>query len=228
MRFTKYGIRELIIFGGLSAALMLIVIVLSFTLIGGFSIPALISLPFIALCVLVVSFFRDPERPVPRGEHRLVAPADGTIYDIGEVDGPEFIGEKALRIGIFLSLFDCHVNRVPCSGTVEKIVYTRGRFFNAWTQPNECSRLNESNLVCLSGAAGKDVRVAVKQVAGQIARRIVCDLTEGDAVARGQAFGMIKFGSRTEFFIPVSAGFNLKVKLGAGVKAGRTVLGTLE
>ena len=226
MKFTKYGMRELMIFGGIAAMLMIFVLVVSITFLR-LDVALLVSIPFVALFVLVVSFFRDPVRVLPKGEHRLVAPADGTIYDIGEFDEPDFLGEKATRIGIFLSIFDCHINRMPCSGKVEKITYKKGKFFSA-LKARLCSEKNESNFIGLSGAAGTETKVAVKQIAGQIARRIVCDLKEGDAVERGQQFGMIKFGSRTELFIPQSANFKLKVKLGASVKAGRTVVGTLE
>jgi len=227
MRFTKYGKRELKLFGALAAALLLLVLTLG-VIFFRVDVALLVSLPFVALLALVVMFFRDPVRRIPRGEHRLVAPADGTIYDIGEVELPEYFDEPVLRVGIFLSVFDCHINRVPCSGTVEKVVYREGSFYNAWTQANECSERNESNLVMIADAAGTGVRVGVKQIAGQIARRIVCELKDGDAVERGQPFGMIKFGSRTEFFVPSSASFVLKVKVRDFVRAGSTVLGNLE
>jgi len=227
MRFTKYGMRELVIYGAAAGVIMILAIVLSFSYVGGVSLPALISLPFILTFIWVLSFFRDPKRTVPRGEHRIVAPADGTIFDIAEVDEPDFIGEKCTRIGIFLSIFDCHINRVPCSGTVETIHYKRGAFHSA-LKAKQCSRHNESNFIGISNAAGTGAKVAVKQIAGQIARRIVCDLEEGAEVERGQQFGMIKFGSRTELFIPKSANFTLRVKLGAAVRAGQTVIGRLE
>ncbi len=228
MRFTKYGIRELVVFGGGVGLLMVAVLVLSITFLPRLELALLVALPVILLFALVVSFFRDPQRTPPRGEHRLVAPADGVVYDIADVEEPEFLAEKALRIGIFLSIFDCHINRAPCSGRVEKIAYNKGRFYSAWTKPQQCSRENESNLIGISDAAGTGTRIVVKQIAGQIARRIVCDLKENDTVERGQQFGMIKFGSRTELFVPKSANFEIKVKLGAPLKAGKTVMGNLE
>ncbi|MFH1731862.1 MAG: phosphatidylserine decarboxylase [Planctomycetota bacterium] len=227
MRFTKYGTRELAIYGTVAGVVMIAAIVLSFSYASRADVAALISLPFILTFIWVLSFFRDPKRVVPRGEHRLVAPADGMIFDIADVDEPDFIGEECTRIGIFLSIFDCHINRVPCSGTVETIRYKRGAFHSA-LKAKQCSRRNESNFIGISNAAGTGAKVAVKQIAGQIARRIVCDLEECAEVERGQQFGMIKFGSRTELFIPKSANFTLKVKLGAAVCAGRTVIGTLE
>jgi len=227
MRFTKYGLRELAIYGTVAGAVMIAAIVLSFSYVPRVDVAALISLPFILAFIWVLSFFRDPKRLIPKGEHRIVAPADGTIFDIAEVDEPDFIGEKCTRIGIFLSIFDCHINRVPCSGTVETIRYKKGAFHSA-LKAKQCSRRNESNFIGISNAAGTGTKVAVKQIAGQIARRIVCDLKEGAQVDRGQQFGMIKFGSRTELFIPKSANFTLKVKLGAAVRAGRTVIGRLE
>jgi phosphatidylserine decarboxylase len=227
MKFAKYGMRELAIYGGIAAGIMIAALILAFVFISNEAGAALAALPFIILFVLVASFFRDPKRIIPKGEHRIVSPADGTIYDIGDVDEDEFIGEPCTRIGIFLSVFDCHLNRIPCSGTVEKIVYKKGKFINA-LKANECSAQNESNMIGIGNAAGVGVKVAVKQIAGAIARRIVCDLEEGQEVTRGDQYGMIKFGSRTELFIPKSANFELKIKLGQGVKAGRSVIGNLE
>lgn len=227
MRFTKYGMRELAIYGTAAGVVMIAAIVLSFSYVPRADVAALISLPFILTFIWVLSFFRDPNRLIPKGEHRIVAPADGTVFDIADVDEPDFIGEKCTRIGIFLSIFDCHINRVPCSGTVETIRYKKGAFHSA-LKAKQCSKRNESNFIGISNAAGTGAKVAVKQIAGQIARRIVCDLEEGAEVERGQQFGMIKFGSRTELFIPKSANFTLRVKLGAAVRAGRTVIGRLE
>jgi phosphatidylserine decarboxylase len=227
MKFAKYGRRELMLYGGLTGGLMIAVLVVAALFIKHPAAVVLTVIPFLFLFVVVVAFFRDPKRVTPRGEHRVVAPADGAIYDIGDVEETEFVGETCTRIGIFLSVFDCHLNRIPCSGRVEKIVYKKGKFVNA-LRANECSEQNESNLVGISNAAGTGVKVAVKQIAGAIARRIVCELEEGQEVTRGETFGMIKFGSRTELFIPKSANFEFKLKLGAMVKAGRTVIGTLE
>ncbi len=227
LRFTPYGRRELRLFGGLSASFFLLAAVLAIVLLSSFTLTLLIIILTFLPFAWVLSFFRDPNRIIPRGEHRLVAPADGVIFDIADVEGPEFIGEECTRIGIFLSVFDCHINRVPCSGRVEEITYTRGQFFNALTKANAASARNESNFIGLADAAGTDVKVGVKQIAGRVARRIVCELKEGDDVERGQQFGMIKFGSRVELFIPKSAPFDPKLKVGAHVKAGRTVLGNL-
>lgn len=226
VRFTKYGKPEVVLYGAISAIAMIGVMILAFAYTR-WNVASLISIPFICLFVWVLSFFRDPRRVAPRGEHRLVAPADGIIFDIGEVDEPDYLGERAIRIGIFLSVFDCHVNRIPCSGTVERLKHKRGAFFSA-LKAKECSKRNESNFIGIANAAETDTRIGVKQIAGQIARRIVCDLKEGAEVTRGQAFGMIKFGSRAEVFIPTSANFKLKVKLKDHVRAGRTVIGTLE
>lgn len=226
-RFAKYGMQELKLYGTIAAVIMLAAIFLAFRYTSRVDLALLISMPFILLFIWVLSFFRDPKRIIPRGEHRMVAPADGVIYDIADIDEPDFIGEECTRIGIFLSIFDCHINRMPCSGIVESIRYKRGAFHSA-LKAKQCSRLNESNFVGISNAAGTDALIGVKQIAGQIARRIVCNVKEGAEVERGQQFGMIKFGSRTEIFVPKSANFTIKVKLGAHVKAGRTVIGTLE
>jgi phosphatidylserine decarboxylase len=227
LRFAKYGMRELKIYGTIAGLIMVAAIGLAFHYMHRADLALLISIPFVLLFIWVLSFFRDPKRIIPRGEHRMVSPADGVVYDIGDVDEPNFIGEECTRIGIFLSVFNCHINRIPCSGIVEDIRYKRGAFYSA-LKAQKCSRLNESNFIGISHAAGTDARIGVKQIAGQIARRIVCDLREGAEVKRGEQFGMIKFGSRTEIFVPKSANFTIKVKLGAHVKAGRTVIGTLE
>ncbi len=226
LRFAKYGMRELKLYGTIAAVIMVAAIYLAFQYMSRVDFASLVSLPFVLLFIWVLSFFRDPKRILPKGEHRMVSPADGVIFDIGDVDEPDFIGEECVRIGIFLSVFNCHINRAPCSGTVEMIKYKRGAFHSA-LKARECSRRNESNFIGISNAAGTDALIGVKQIAGQIARRIVCDLKEGATVRRGQQFGMIKFGSRTEIFVPKSANFKLKLKLGAHVQAGRTVIGTL-
>ena len=227
LRFTKYGMRELKIYGSIAILMQFAAVCLAFRYSSRVDVALLISMPFALLVAWVFSFFRDPKRVTPKGEHRMVSPADGVIFDIADVDEPNFIGEECTRIGIFLSVFNCHINRIPCSGIVEEIRYKRGAFYSA-LNANKCSRRNESNFIGISNAAGTDACIGVKQIAGQIARRIVCDLREGAEVKRGEQFGMIKFGSRTELFIPKSANFKLRVKLGAHVKAGRTVIGTLE
>jgi len=177
--------------------------------------PWLALLPLLPLAV-VVWFFRDPERRAPEDLALLVAPADGTVTDIEEVDEPAFIGRKALRIGIFLSPFDVHVNRAPCSGVVRYLDYRAGEFLPAYDPA--AARRNEA--VCLGLDAAGGLRILVKQISGVLARRIVCRAQLGDALARGQRYGMIKFGSRTELYVPADAVAVCTVTLGSKVKGG--------
>jgi phosphatidylserine decarboxylase len=167
-----------------------------------------------------LSFFRDPEREVPKGKDILLAPADGTITDIENVDENEFIKGKTLRIGIFLSIFDVHINRSPCRVKVEKIIYHEGQYLDA--RKLEAGRFNESNDLWLVRVVPPYGKLIVRQISGAIARRIVCRASEGEELAGGQRFGMIKFGSRTELYVPVSENIKCLLNVGDKVKAGLT------
>jgi len=206
---TPHGVRELVLFGG--GALLLAAFL--------FLAHPAAALPFVALAAFVFSFFRDPERKPPPGDDAAVAPADGTVTDIEEVEEPHFLGGKALRIGIFLSVFNVHVNRAPLSGTVRMVRYQPGRFLDA--RSPLCKEENEWNLVGCEGPRGP---FAFRQVAGLIARRIVCPVREGDLLVRGQRAGMIKFGSRTELLVPKDARVKVETAVGRKVKGGETVL----
>jgi len=206
---TPHGTREILLYGGLSLLL---------ALIGGMLHPAA-ALPGAVLGCFVLAFFRDPERRPHGGAEVAVSPADGTVSDIGTVDEPHMIGGPALRIGIFLSVFDVHVNRAPLDGTITAVRYSAGRFHDARKQ--ECIAENEANLAGFRGARGV---FAVRQVAGLIARRIVFPFEPGRAFARGERMGMIKFGSRTEFFVPSGTAGTVEVEIGQKVKGGETVL----
>ncbi len=177
---------------------------------------------FTLIAAFALYFFRDPERSIPSEENVVLAPADGKIVSIEEVDEPEFIGGKALKIGIFLSIFNVHINRAPCSGVVRFLKYKEGRFMNALSPKSSIH--NESNMVGIEGTGCSPKKVVVKQIAGAIAKRIVCELKIDDPVQNGQKFGMIKFGSRTEVFVPAGEGFGVAVDLKGRVKAGVTVL----
>ncbi|HMP01241.1 MAG TPA: phosphatidylserine decarboxylase [Gemmatales bacterium] len=171
--------------------------------------------------LLIVWFFRDPPRRIPDDPTVLVSPADGTITDVGEVSDPDFPGGKAFRIGIFLSIFNVHVNRSPRAAKVTALRYFPGRFRNAMSK--ECATENEQLWIDLI-----DVQLAiplrVKQIAGAIARRIVCWLKPGDTLETGERFGMIKVGSRTELYLPTDIPFKIAVRVGMKVKGGSTVL----
>ncbi|MCS7176154.1 MAG: phosphatidylserine decarboxylase [Candidatus Kapabacteria bacterium] len=178
-----------------------------------------------AIAGLTLWFFRDPERRLPAGAWRdgvLVAPADGRIVQIASVHEPEFLGGEAVCISIFLSLLDVHVNRVPVSGVVQFCRYVPGRFYAAYR--SEASQQNEQMIVGVETPRG---RVLFRQIAGVLARRIVCDLCEGQRVQAAERFGMIKFGSRVEVLVPLSQA-EIVVQVGMRVRAGETVLGYLR
>jgi phosphatidylserine decarboxylase len=209
---TPYAVREVLLFGG---PLLVATVVLAFVFPWAAPVTGL-------LLIWVLSFFRDPERRIPDGPGLLVSPADGKVVDIATVETSEYLTEPALRIGIFLNVFNVHVNRAPCDGTVEYLKYTPGAFHhaNAPTSPDE----NERQSVGLRTAAGP---MMVRQISGAVARRIVCPLEEGAVLERGERYGMIKFGSRTELWVPASVGLDVRVKIGDRVKGGLTVLAAL-
>jgi phosphatidylserine decarboxylase len=168
--------------------------------------------------VLVVNFFRDPERSVPVDPSAVVAPADGKIVFIGKVFEERFLRREALRISIFMNVFDVHVNRVPCSGEIANIHYEKGRFLAA--NLDKASRDNEHNAVVLRLAGGEDL--ALVQIAGLVARRIDCWVKPGDRVERGERFGMIRFGSRVDLYVPLT--WQLAVTTGQHMKAGESIV----
>ncbi|HEX9218272.1 MAG TPA: phosphatidylserine decarboxylase family protein [Gemmatimonadales bacterium] len=171
------------------------------------------------LAVWVVAFFRDPIRPGPRGERYVLAAAEGHVVHVIETEEPMYVKERAVRISIFLSVFDVHVNRHPVDGTVELVHYNKGKFLHA--ADAKASLDNEQSSVGLRGPRG---RVLVRQIAGLIARRIVTDAKPGDRVTQGDRLGLIRFGSRTDVFLPLSARPLVKVKPGDRVRVGGTVL----
>lgn len=170
-----------------------------------------------------VYFFRDPKRSVPQDPAVVVAPADGRVTEIAQVEENSYLNTGARKLGIFLSLFNVHLNRAPYAGTVDYIKYQPGRFLNAGNP--ESSKVNESNAI---GIVTDRCRMLVRQISGVIARRIVCRLNEGDRVDTGQKIGMIKFGSRTELYVPLDSGFELRVEVGQKVKAGETIIGVFR
>ena len=171
------------------------------------------------LAIWVVAFFRDPIHPGPRGERHVVAAAEGHVVHVMETDEPLYVKERSVRISIFLSVFDVHVNRYPVDGTVELVHYNRGKFLHAADE--KASLDNEQSSVGICGPHG---RVLVRQIAGLIARRIITDAKPGDRVKQGDRLGLIRFGSRTDVFLPLSAKPVLKVKPGDRVLVGGTVL----
>ena len=178
-----------------------------------------LELVLVAVAVWLIVFFRDPERSGPRGDRVVVAPADGKIVDVAEVDEPMYLQARARRISIFMSVFDVHVNRYPVSGTVEVVRYNPGRFLHAAS--DKASLDNEQSSVGIRCARG---RVLVRQIAGLIARRIVTDGKAGDQAGQGSRMGMIRFGSRVDVFLPLAARPAVRVAVGDRVQAGASVL----
>ncbi|MEE2781263.1 MAG: phosphatidylserine decarboxylase [Planctomycetota bacterium] len=180
------------------------------------------ALPGLVLFIWILSFFRDPHRVVPTDPGLLVAPADGKIVEIAYLDEDPFIEQPAIRIGIFLSIFNVHINRSPCDSQVVELRYAPGLFLDA--RNPESAMKNENMWIGLQEAAAPYRRFCVGQISGLFARRIVCGLRPGETVARGQSFGMIKLGSRTELIIPQEEGLELQVRVGQKVTAGSTTI----
>ncbi len=169
----------------------------------------------------IFAFFRDPERSIPADPAVLVSPADGTVTHVEEVDDPDFPGGRVLRVSIFLSVFNVHVNRVPRTGRVVGLHYYPGTFCDARNE--DCHARNEQFWIDLIDQATQ-MPIRVKQIAGAIARRIVCWLKPGEEVTAGERCGMIKFGSRTDVLLPASAVAEVCVRVGETVQGGGTVL----
>ena len=176
------------------------------------------------LWLFTLAFFRNPSRAPLGGEQSLVSSADGVVADITELDEPDFIGGRAVRIGIFLSVFDVHVNRSPVKGQIAYATYKPGRFLDA--RHPDVSHANEANSIGIDVApeTATGLRVLVRQLSGLIARRIICTHGIGDAIGRGELYGMIKFGSRTELWMPREFPHTVTVKVGDRVKCGETVI----
>jgi phosphatidylserine decarboxylase len=215
--FSAYGLPQLLIF---PAATILLMAGLFFLLRDPWLIPG--ELFLLGVLIGLLSFFRDPPRNIREDENVLYSPADGRVTDIAVVeDSP--VG-RALRIGIFLSIFNVHLNRAPCSVRIESVTYRKGMHRDA--RREDSGRVNESNDLVMSRLAFPGQRLAVRQISGAIARRIVCRVKAGDELRQGELFGMIKFGSRTELYIgPGEHGpCDAAVRIGDRVWAGLTPL----
>ncbi len=172
-----------------------------------------------ALGLFVVAFFRNPQRTIPEGEHRVVSPADGRVLEVGEIEGPD--GEKRLRIGIFLSVFNVHVNRAPVAGRVVAVERSGSKFLAAFNRDAET--LNVRSTMTLETRGG--ARIDVAQITGLIARRIICHAEPGHVLERGVRYGLIRFGSRTDVVLPL--GSTASVAPGDTVRGGSTVIAEL-
>jgi phosphatidylserine decarboxylase len=208
--FARAGLAELLLIGGGFLALSVALFLVWWPL----------GIPPLVVFALVVWFFRNPMREIPTGHGVVVSPADGKIVEIIEIDDPD-IG-PAIRFGIFLSIFNVHINRAAMGGTVIAVRYRPGKFLNA-LRP-ESAKENENLDVILSNPDMPGKLFRIRQITGQFARRIVCWVRPGDVLSRGEQFGMIKLGSRTELVVPRDPRLEIEVTLGDKVSAGSTRL----
>lgn len=211
--FARWGLAELQLMGWP---------LLAITLLAGWWFGWAWSIVPAVPLALVVWFFRDPPRRVPRGMGLFVAPADGRIAEITRLEHDPFVGGPAIRIGIFLSIFNVHINRSPCRARVVALRYHPGKFRNALLAAS--AQENENMWIGLEDEAWPHRRLAVRQIAGALARRIVCVLRPGDVVEVGEKFGMIKLGSRTELVLAEDPELRIEVVVGQRVCAGSTVV----
>jgi phosphatidylserine decarboxylase len=176
---------------------------------------------FSLLTVFVISFFRDPERTIPAGDKAILSPADGKIIRIESCTEERFLKGPALKVSIFMSVFNVHVNRIPLSGRIAEVAYRPGKFVSA--NLDKASAANEQNALLLEASGG--TKLLFVQIAGLIARRIVCWVRKGDPVERGRRFGMIRFGSRMDVYLPPNV--QIQARLGQKAYGGQTILGYL-
>ncbi len=215
---TKYGWPQVAIFPAVVFAAMIACLLIRPPNWIFYTAEAILTV----VVIWSLAFFRDPKRTAPVDKNLLLAPADGKITDIETIEENDFIGQTTLRIGIFLSILDAHINRSPCNVKVERITYKKGKYKNAMNP--QSGRVNEANNLFLVRTDSPEDKLIVRQISGAIARRIVCRAAEGQQLTGGEKFGMIKFGSRTELYVPSRQDVKCLVKIGDKVKAGTTPL----
>ena len=215
---TKYGWPQVVFFPAVVFVAMIACLLVRLPNWIFYTAEAILAV----VVIWLLAFFRDPQRAAPADKNLLLAPADGRITDIETIDENDFIGRTALRIGIFLSIFDVHINRSPCNVKVDRIIYKKGKYKNAMSP--QSGRTNESNNLALVRTDSPEDKLIVRQISGAIARRIVCRAAQGQQLTGGEKFGMIKFGSRTELYVPSREDVKCLVKIGDKVKAGITPL----
>ena len=221
MALTPHGTRQILLASLFSAGLCAGIAFLTWKT----QSPYLAGLQMIPLALLafVLWFFRDPERDTPTGPGLLISPADGCVADITPVGGDSALGCDGVKIGIFMNVFNVHVNRMPCDARVTAVTHKPGSFLDV--RHPDAPEVNESATLCLEyDHAGKTFPLVVRQISGLIARRIVTAVTPGETRTRGQRFGMIKFGSRVELFVPNALLGKIRVQIGQPVNAGLTIL----
>jgi phosphatidylserine decarboxylase len=185
-----------------------------------------LALVVVPILIWLFAFFRDPEREVPVDQHVMVSPADGTVSDITTIENDELVGGPCVRVGIFLSVFNVHVNRAPCDGKVTKVIDKPGKFINAMRH-GDASSENMAKTIVLAEPDGTRTVAVVKLIVGMIARRIIFTPRENESLHRGQRIGMIKFGSRTELYIPQWLEPQVKVEVGQTVRGAADVIAVL-
>lgn len=181
-----------------------------------------LTIQLLVLTLFSVYFFRNPERVIPTGENLVVAPADGKVIFVGEVDEERYFNRRVTKVSIFMSVFNVHVNRVPCAGKVVDMYYNKGAFVNA--SYDKASQSNEQAGILLETPTGS--KILFVQIAGLIARRIVTYPIIGDVLQRGARYGLIRFGSRVDIYFPSNA--DVTITLGEKTVGGETILGTLS
>ncbi|MEJ2638841.1 MAG: phosphatidylserine decarboxylase family protein [Desulfosarcinaceae bacterium] len=188
---------------------------------GTLALLGIVSLALVALLttLFICAFFRDPDRAIPNGEGVLVSPADGKVVAIDTLTETPFYTGQCRRIGIFMNIFNVHVNRAPHEGELADITYRPGRFMPA--DRAQASTANEHNALSLRTDGGREI--CFVQIAGLVARRIICQVQPGDRLARGQRIGLICFGSRVDVYLPIDT--DVQVKIGAKVRAGTSIIG---
>lgn len=229
MVLTHYGRREWL--GSLIIAVLLSAISCWIGTRTGLNFFHYLPILFIVVWLGIAGFFRDPHREVTAEGNMFLSPADGTVRDITVVKAPEykdlFKDEDVLKIGIFLSVFNVHLNRVPCDVTVKNVIYKEGKFYDA--RDSRATKENESNaLLAEAHISGRNFPIVVKQISGAIAKRIVCPVNVGDSFKRGQRYGMIKFGSRTEIYMPNAEWVSLKIKIGDKLCAAQSIVAEIR
>lgn len=225
MRLTPLGSKEIAI-AAVVLGLGAIVFITLFRRYDSF----LYLVPLAVLVVLfawVLWFFRDPQRRIPMEPGLIVSPADGTVTHVDTADEPNYIGGKALRCSIFLSIFSVHINRAPAPGKIEYTKFTPGAFFDARREESLVKNQNQDIGLAVT-EEGMPSRMLVRQSTGAIARNIVCPVRQGMSLRRGEKYGMIKFGSRTTLFLSPDAEVEWKVAVGDPVKGGETVLAVVK
>lgn len=208
-----------------TGTILVVVVIMGILTTGAFLTPRILltvlSITSILATVLTVYFFRDPERTISDETSAILSPADGKVVEIKDEFEGNYLKAETTRVSIFLSVFDVHVNRIPISGTVGYFQYQRGDFLKAYK--SEASEVNEQTII---GIENNEKKILFKQIAGLLARRIVCYVRQGHRVKLGERFGIIKFGSRVDIFLPQDV--EIKVKLRQRVKGGESIIGVFS